>query len=67
MTTCPDDSTECLLRAILDAQSGYNWDPLNFAFTAAIGFLALVLAVVIVFQGLLSAGTGRIKASKEAS
>ena len=63
---CPNNSTECLLRALLDTQSGFNWDPLNFAFTAAIGVLALVIAGVTVFQGLLSAGPGRLKASKTA-
>lgn len=64
---CPDNSTDCLLRAILAAQpSGFNWDPLSFAFTAAIGALALIVAGVTVFQGLLSAGPGRLKASKAA-
>ncbi|KIX04728.1 uncharacterized protein Z518_05598 [Rhinocladiella mackenziei CBS 650.93] len=79
MSICPDNSTECLLRAllndnstqallreILDSTNRFNWDPLNFAFTAAIGALALLIACVTVFQGLLAAGPGRIKASKVA-
>ncbi|KIW52480.1 hypothetical protein PV05_08114 [Exophiala xenobiotica] len=78
MSICPDNSTECLLRALvtevnasralleelLEATSKFNWDPLNFAFTAAIGALALLIACITVFQGLLTAGPGRIKASK---
>ncbi|KAL2069459.1 hypothetical protein VTL71DRAFT_14138 [Oculimacula yallundae] len=63
---CPDNSTECLLRALLEAQSSFNWDPLSFAFTAAIGVLAVIVAGITVFQGLLSAGPGRLKASKAA-
>lgn len=79
MTICPDNSTECLLRALLednstrallteliDATSRFNWDPLNFAITAAIGVLALIVACLTIFQGLLAAGPGRIKASKVA-
>ena len=79
MAVCPDNSKECLLRAILadnstqalfqrllDADSRFNWDPLNFAFTAAIGMLALLFACVTVFQGLLAAGPGRLKASRAA-
>jgi hypothetical protein len=58
---CPDNSTECLLRAILNAQPspGFDWNPLNFAFTAAIGVLALAVAITTVFQGFLSAGLER--------
>lgn len=65
---CPrGDSTEaiaCLLRHIVDNTGEWNWDPLNFAITAAIAVLALIVACVTVFQGLLAAGPGRIKASK---
>ncbi|KEF51186.1 uncharacterized protein A1O9_12800 [Exophiala aquamarina CBS 119918] len=79
MPICPDNSTECLLRALLEdnstrallqelleATSKFNWDPLNFAITAAIGVLALIVACLTIFQGLLAAGPGRIKASKVA-
>lgn len=65
---CPaDNSSEaiaCLLRQICaNTQSNWDWDPLNFAITAAIGVLALIVACVTVFQGLLAAGPGRLKAS----
>jgi len=79
MSICPDNSTECLLRALLEdnstrallqelinTTSRFNWDPLNFAITAAIGVLALIVACLTVFQGLLAAGPGRIKASRVA-
>lgn len=79
MSICPDNSTECLLRALLDdnstrallqelldATSRFNWDPLNFAITALIGVLALIVACLTIFQGLLAAGPGRIKASRVA-
>ncbi|PGH05250.1 hypothetical protein AJ79_06861 [Helicocarpus griseus UAMH5409] len=74
MEVCPDNSTECLLRALLNAQdqnayfepSQYNWEPLTFAFTVAIGVLAFVIAATTVFQGVLSAAPGRLKASREA-
>jgi hypothetical protein len=63
---CPDNSTSCLLRALVDANSGYNWNPLTFAFTAIIGVLALVFTFVAVIQGFLAAGPGRLKASRAA-
>lgn len=66
MVACPDNSTECLLRAILEINSGYNWNPVTFAFTAAIGALALVIALFMVLQGALAAGPGRLKASRTA-
>lgn len=67
-STCPNDnSTEailCLLRLITDnTQPGWDWDPLNFAVTLAIGILALIIAAITVGQGLLAAGPGRLKAS----
>lgn len=62
-----DNSTEailCLLNHISDnTQPSWNWEPLNFAVTAAIGLLALIIAAITVFQGLLAAGPGRLKAS----
>ena len=63
-TTCPSNSTECLLRAIIsNTDQGYNWNPLNFAFTAALSILAFVIAVIGLLQALVSAGPGRLKAS----
>lgn len=46
--------------------SSYNWDPLSFGVTAAIGVLALIVALTTVFQGTLAAGPGRLKASRSA-
>ena len=69
MTKCPSDSTECLLRAILEAnsnKSSVNWNALNAGLTAAVGLLALLVALTTVFQGFLGAGPGRLKASKQA-
>lgn len=63
---CLTNSTDCLLRAILDANSGYNWNPLNFAFTAALSILGFIVATVTLVQGLLAAGPGRLKASRSA-
>ena len=67
-TPCPTDNSNdaiaCLLREISShTQPNWNWDPLNFAITAAIGLLALIIACITVFQGLLAAGPGRLKAS----
>lgn len=44
----------------------HEWDPITFTFTAAIGALALIVALITVFQGLLAAGPGRLKASPTA-
>ncbi|KAG4436892.1 hypothetical protein IFR05_007618 [Cadophora sp. M221] len=63
---CPENSTECLLRALITAQDQYNWDPLTFGFTVAIGILAFIVATLTVFQGILAAGPGRLKASRGA-
>lgn len=65
---CPNDNSNeaiaCLLRLISsNTTPNWNWDPLNFAVTAAIGILALIIAGITVFQGLLAAGPGRLKAS----
>ena len=65
-TVCPDNSTECLLRALLEAQNEFNWDPATFAVTVVIGALALLVAMATVFQGLLGAGPGRMKTSAAA-
>lgn len=63
---CPTNSTDCLLRALVDANSGYNWNPLNFAFTAALSILGFVVATGALLQSLLAAGPGRLKASRSA-
>ncbi|KAK6530357.1 hypothetical protein TWF694_003713 [Orbilia ellipsospora] len=71
---CPNNTSECLLRHILDLEiardaakaNSTDWDPINVGLTAVIGFLALVIAVVAVFQSLLAAGPGRLKASQTA-
>jgi hypothetical protein len=51
MAACPDNSLEFLFCAILEISSGYNLNPITFAFTAAVGALALVVAVITIFQG----------------
>jgi hypothetical protein len=66
MDQCSDNSTACLLRAILHANSVYNWNPVSVGLTAAIGILALVIAFATVFQGVLAAGPGRLKSSQRA-
>lgn len=76
---CADNSTICLLRALLndntsrlileqliEANNEYNWNPVTLGFTVAIGVLAFVVAVVTVFQGCLAAGPGRLKAGHQA-
>jgi hypothetical protein len=60
------NNTDCLLRALVDANSGYDWNPLNFAFTAALSVLGFVVALFALFQALLAAGPGRLKASSSA-
>ena len=62
---CPEDenSTDCLLRELLkainDQEEGFNWEPLNFAFTVPIGLVAALFAALTIFQAILSAGAGR--------
>jgi len=70
---CSLNTTECILETLaavlgeLKAQrSEYNWDPLTFGVTAAIGILALIVAVLTVGQGLIAAGPGRLKSSRNA-
>ena len=63
---CPTNDTDCLLRALVDDNSGYDWDPLNFGFTAALSVLGFVVTLFALFQALLAAGPGRLKASSSA-
>lgn len=46
--------------------SGYNWDSLSFAVTATIDILTLIVTLITAFQGTLTAGSGRLKASRSA-
>ena len=66
MTICPNNSTECLLRVLVEDGDAFNWNIPSFVVTAATGFLALIIACIAVFQGLLAAGPGRFKASRSA-
>lgn len=66
MSECRPNATDFLLRATLEANSGFNWDPLNFAFTAWLSILALLVTTAALLQDLLAAGPGRLKASKSA-
>lgn len=73
---CPDDgnSTDCLLRSLLhllkdqraadDAET--NWDPITFYATLPISILATVFAVTTIYQGILTAGTGRRRTDRRA-
>lgn len=64
MPTCPGNSTDCLLGELVDQGRGFDWNLLNFAFTAILSILALLVASLALLQGLLAAGPGRLKASQ---
>jgi len=64
--TMSNNDTNTLLQAILNQRSRYSWDPITFTFTATIGTLALIVAVITVFQNLFAEGPGRLKASPTA-
>lgn len=64
MPSCSGNTTDCLLSEIVDQGGGFNWDPLNFAFTAILSILALFVATLALLQGVLAAGPGRLKASQ---
>jgi hypothetical protein len=66
MSRCYGNETNCLLGELVDQGDGFDWNPLNFAFTAALSSLALLVAFLALLQGLLAAGPGRLKASKSA-
>jgi hypothetical protein len=48
---------------VLSSLSGFDWNPPIFITTLLIGVLALFIALATVFQSLLLAGPGRLKAS----
>ncbi|KAK5212271.1 hypothetical protein LTR47_007180 [Exophiala xenobiotica] len=64
MPVCPGNSTDCLLGELVDQGRGFDWNLLNFAFTAILSILALLVASLALLQGLLAAGPGRLKASQ---
>ncbi|TGJ72716.1 hypothetical protein EYR41_004591 [Orbilia oligospora] len=71
LDVCPgENATECLLRALLAAQldtkNEINWDPISLGFTAIIGVLALLFAILTVVQGVLAAGPRSLKAGESA-
>jgi hypothetical protein len=47
----------------VDESSSYDWNPLNFAFTAILSVLALGLAFLTLIQAFLASGPGRLKAN----
>jgi len=65
---CPDNSTECLLRALIETTANQTspWEARSFGVSVAIGVAAFLISFVAIFQGLLAAGPGRIKASSNA-
>lgn len=70
---CPLNTTECILEVVLKIlreiqtdNSSFNWDPLSFIVTLAIGFVAVFFAALTIIQGLFSAGPGRFKCSRYA-
>lgn len=67
------NTTECILKylqiisASQKSQSNeYNWDPVSVGVTAAIGVIALLIAILTIGQAILSAANGRHKASQYA-
>ncbi|KIW20645.1 hypothetical protein PV08_01222 [Exophiala spinifera] len=64
MPSCLGNTTDCLLGELVDQGRGFQWDPLNFAFTAILSILALFVATLALLQGVLAAGPGRLKASQ---
>lgn len=66
MSTCSGNRTDCLLGELVQQGESFNWDPLNFAFTAILSILGLLVAFLALLLGLLAAGPGRLKASQNA-
>jgi hypothetical protein len=69
MASCNDNSTECLLQQVVaalnEANNEYNWNPVTFAITLAIGVIALWFALLPVLQGVIFP-PDRVKYSKNA-
>ncbi|KAK4160026.1 hypothetical protein QBC43DRAFT_373344 [Cladorrhinum sp. PSN259] len=72
---CPENSnsTDCLLRLVLDAlqkqteeASGFNWDPITFGFTAPVGIFAALFAAIAIYQAFLFSAGGRRKSNRRA-
>ena len=61
--------SDCYVIEVLhtgNEYSGFNWNPPTFGATVTIGILAVIIAMMTVFQGALTAGPGRLKASSRA-
>ncbi|KAF0320069.1 hypothetical protein GQ607_012663 [Colletotrichum asianum] len=75
-STCPEDSnsTDCLLRTLIRLVGDQNraddakidWDPVTFVFTAIIGVIAIVFALIPVVQAFLTAGRANRRSSRRA-
>ncbi|KAH0422000.1 hypothetical protein CcaCcLH18_13072 [Colletotrichum camelliae] len=73
---CPEDSnsTDCLLRTLIQLVGDQNraddakidWDPVTFVFTAIIGVIAIVFALIPVVQAFLTAGRANRRSSRRA-
>lgn len=68
------NSTDCLLRAIIDFledtqkknEAEFEWDPITFGFTVSIALIAAGFALITIVQAVLVAGPGRRKSNSEA-
>ncbi|KAK1448575.1 hypothetical protein CCUS01_11536 [Colletotrichum cuscutae] len=68
------NSTDCLLRALLDVlaeqnpapDKGIDWDPITFGFTLLIGLVAAMIALATVFQAVVAGGKGGRRANARA-
>ncbi|KAK1520125.1 hypothetical protein CPAR01_15176 [Colletotrichum paranaense] len=73
---CPENqnSTECLLRALLNvlaeqkqaSDRSIDWDPITFGLTLLIGLVASLIALATVFQAVLAGGKGGRRANSRA-
>ncbi|KAH9226618.1 hypothetical protein K456DRAFT_1123455 [Colletotrichum gloeosporioides 23] len=75
-SNCPEDSnsTDCLLRTLIQLVSDQqraddaktDWDPVTFVFTAVIGIIAIIFALIPVVQAFLAAGRANRRTSVRA-